>query len=199
MPKVSQEHLEAQRLHILMSAFKCFGRKGFHETTMREICEEAEMSPGAVYNYFDGKKAIIRAIAEKSRESAGQLFDTLDQSKLAIHHLREVLMKMSAHIEQPETSEGHYIRVRLWGELLKNPDLKKLFKDNITDLISRLSELIEKAKKENSLGSDLNSEKLAQSTVAFYQGMVLQKAFDPDKDTTSIFELFMNVLEKQNP
>ena len=59
MPKVTQAHLEARRQQILDAAFGCFARQGFHQTTMQDICREAELSPGAVYRYFDSKEAII--------------------------------------------------------------------------------------------------------------------------------------------
>ena len=196
MPKVSQEHLESQRLHILMAAFKCFGRKGFHETTMREICKEAEMSPGAVYNYFDGKKAIIRAIAEKSRSTVHDLFDSVDQSKSAVHTLQEILKKMAEHIEYPETENGHVIRIRLWGEILKDEELKNIFKENINDLTIRLSELIEKAKKEKGIRSNINESDLAQFIIATYQGMVLQQALNVNTEVSSIFKLILELVRK---
>lgn len=195
MPKVSQDHLENKRFQILMAAFKCFGRKGFHETSMREICDEADMSPGAVYNYFDGKKAIIRAIAEKSRESARNLFNAVDQSQPAIQVFREVVMGLADHIEHPETTKAHHIRIRLWGEVLKNPEIKKMFLENLDDLTQQFANLIDRAKQAGDINADSNSGDLAYILMAFYLGMVLQKALNPNKETTSAFELFLDLLE----
>src|SRR2546421_9201477 len=72
MPKVSEEHLEARRQQIVDAALACFARDGFHRATMQDICREAELSPGAIYRYFDGKDAIIEAIADErhAREAA---------------------------------------------------------------------------------------------------------------------------------
>jgi len=61
VPKVSEEHADARRQQIIDAAYRCFARKGFHQATMRDIYEEAGLSPGAVYHYFDSKDEIIRA------------------------------------------------------------------------------------------------------------------------------------------
>jgi AcrR family transcriptional regulator len=55
MPKVTEAHLEARRQQILDAALACFSRRGFHQSTMQDICQEAELSPGAVYRYFRSK------------------------------------------------------------------------------------------------------------------------------------------------
>ena len=61
MPKVTEAHLEARHQQILNAAGACFSRQGFHQTSMQDICREAELSPGAVYRYFSSKEDIIAA------------------------------------------------------------------------------------------------------------------------------------------
>src|SRR3954469_17948312 len=62
MPKVTDEHVDARRRQILSAALRCFARQGFHRTTMQDIFREADLSPGAVYSYFDGKDELIGGI-----------------------------------------------------------------------------------------------------------------------------------------
>ena len=52
MPKVTEAHLEARRQQIVNAAFACFSLNGFHQSTMQDICQEAHLSPGAVYRHF---------------------------------------------------------------------------------------------------------------------------------------------------
>ena len=63
MPKVLPQYLETRRQQIIDAAAACFARSGFHRTTMQDICNEAELSPGAVYRYFQSKEDIIQACA----------------------------------------------------------------------------------------------------------------------------------------
>jgi AcrR family transcriptional regulator len=58
------ELAERRRRQILDAALVCFRRRGFHQTSMQEICSEAEISAGALYRYFASKADIIAAIAE---------------------------------------------------------------------------------------------------------------------------------------
>lgn len=59
------EIAERRTRQILEAAAACFARRGFHQTTMPEICAEAGLSPGSIYRYFRGKEAIIEAIVEE--------------------------------------------------------------------------------------------------------------------------------------
>jgi AcrR family transcriptional regulator len=75
MPKVTEAHLEARRQQILDAAWACFARKGYHQTTMQDICQESELSPGAIYRYFAGKEAILEAINDRSQEMGRALVE----------------------------------------------------------------------------------------------------------------------------
>src|SRR6476659_6530306 len=68
MPKLKPNVQRARREHILDAAEQCFGRSGFHRTTMHDICKEAGVSPGALYVYFDSKEALIAGICERDRQ-----------------------------------------------------------------------------------------------------------------------------------
>lgn len=50
---------------ILDAATACFVEQGFHGTGMARIAEQAGMSAGHIYHYFDGKDAIIAAIVDR--------------------------------------------------------------------------------------------------------------------------------------
>ena len=63
MPKVTEAHRESRREQILIAAWKCFSRKGFHSTSMADVIKEAGLSAGAVYLYFRSKDEIIVAVA----------------------------------------------------------------------------------------------------------------------------------------
>jgi len=49
----------ARRLEILRAAGRQFREQGFAETGMRDIAEAAALSPGNLYNYFQGKHEIL--------------------------------------------------------------------------------------------------------------------------------------------
>ena len=50
---------EARRLEILRAAAATFRERGFASAGMREIAEQADLSPGNLYHYFQGKHEIL--------------------------------------------------------------------------------------------------------------------------------------------
>lgn len=55
-------HQDLSRNQFLDAAEEIFGRKGFHETTLKEVAELAEFSVGSVYSFFESKDDLFRQI-----------------------------------------------------------------------------------------------------------------------------------------
>lgn len=54
-----------RRSQILGAAMACFARKGLHQTTMQDISEQAGISVGLIYRYFESKEQVIATMAEE--------------------------------------------------------------------------------------------------------------------------------------
>lgn len=68
MPRTPEEfeRIRAEsREKILDSALELFARHGFAGTPVRTIAESAGVSQGLLYNYFEGKAGLLRAIFER--------------------------------------------------------------------------------------------------------------------------------------
>jgi TetR/AcrR family transcriptional regulator, cholesterol catabolism regulator len=59
---------EARRLEILRAAARVFRRRGLAATGMREIAEEADLSPGNLYHYFASKDELLLFCQERTLE-----------------------------------------------------------------------------------------------------------------------------------
>ena len=57
--------VEGRRQKIVDAASVCACRSGFHGSSMAEIAQQAGMSVGQIYRYFDSKEAIIAAIVAR--------------------------------------------------------------------------------------------------------------------------------------
>ena len=72
--------VQERRNLIKERAISLFLRKGYHETTTRELAEACGMSAGSLYQYIGSKEDILHFIAEGSRRDAEALERRLDQS-----------------------------------------------------------------------------------------------------------------------
>jgi AcrR family transcriptional regulator len=53
---------DISRSELLDAAEEVFGRKGFHEATLKEVAELAEFAVGSVYSFFENKDDLFRQI-----------------------------------------------------------------------------------------------------------------------------------------
>ena len=80
---------EARRMEILHAAARVFRRRGVAAAGMREIAEEAGLSPGNLYHYFSGKDEILLFCQERTLE---RMHAAVQAAKgLAAERLRMVL------------------------------------------------------------------------------------------------------------
>lgn len=86
MPKRSDQHMSDRRQEILDAAQQEFQKKGFHQTSITDICRAARISVGALYTHFENKRAIILALTEQLNAAylPGQ-FDSLEAFRAAFN------------------------------------------------------------------------------------------------------------------
>ncbi|NDV27105.1 TetR/AcrR family transcriptional regulator [Desulfovibrio sp. JC010] len=74
---VSKEGTQKRKEQILKAAGNCFSAKGFHQSSMADICREAGLSPGTVYHYFSSKDEMIVHFAKQELEQARQFVEAM--------------------------------------------------------------------------------------------------------------------------
>src|SRR3990172_10364785 len=124
MPKVLPEYLELRRQQILDAAAACFARRGFHQATMQDICDEAQLSPGAVYRYFHSKEEIIEAMCEESARHNSALIEAAKERGDTLAVLDELA---SVFFGMLEDMEACALEAQLWAEGGPHPQVTPLF------------------------------------------------------------------------
>lgn len=61
------------RQTIMEVALELFSNKGYHATSISQIAKVAGISKGLIYNYFDSKEALLRAIMMDAFEEGSEL------------------------------------------------------------------------------------------------------------------------------
>ena len=177
MPKVSEQHLAARREQVLQAAWACFSRNGFHATTMADVIAESGLSAGAVYRYFDGKAALVRATADRALgEIGGTLAELVDAAE-AVHPV-DVLERILDTVDRLATAGPTDItRVALmaWAESLRAPEIHDVTSRAMTGLRGRLAELNRRARDAGLLSPEADPDVVASATVSLVLGWVVQR------------------------
>jgi len=149
---------------------------------MRDICRAANLSPGAVYRYFEGKDAILSALAEARqrqiaaffRRLTGQIEDQAGRAEIAA-----ALAALITSLGGNAAKEGLRLDLRLWSEALDSPEVSRALGSGLDTVIHDLSDGVP-----HPLGTEGSS--LPRLLIALLQGLALQKALDPKVDLDQI-------------
>ncbi len=84
-PISRRERLRREREEqILEAAAAVFARKGFHQATVQEIAEQADVAAGTIYNYYADKRDMLVAITR-------QVIANTTSESLAAHQIEDDL------------------------------------------------------------------------------------------------------------
>jgi AcrR family transcriptional regulator len=196
MPKMSTAHLEARRAEILDAAETCFIRRGLHQATMHDICEESQLSPGAVYRYFDSKDDLIDAVAERRTQQEMQFIDEAkSQTSEAAEALTILGDRCWGQFLRPDFEHWARLDIEIWPETLRNPRHQARVREQRAMLRQALNEVCRLAIEQGTMRLEANPVAMANLLMALYRGLQLHKAIDPTVDTDEIFSLLrLNVL-----
>lgn len=168
MPKVPAQYLEARRRGILAAAQRCISRNGVQGTTMRDICRAANLSPGAIYRYFDGKDQILGALAEQRQEQIREFFGRLGFTTTA-DELAHQVAQLAADLDSGAAADGLRLDLALWSRALQSQDVAESLGPGLTDTVREVKSRL----------GPRSQQGTARLVVALLQGLALHKALDP--------------------
>ncbi|WP_040984325.1 TetR family transcriptional regulator [Oceanobacillus jeddahense] len=82
MPKVTEAYKEEKKKELIYAARKVFIRKGYVQTSMQDIMDEAGISRGALYSYFDNIDHIFIEVLKEDDQKDIPFFEVSDNGLL---------------------------------------------------------------------------------------------------------------------
>jgi AcrR family transcriptional regulator len=197
VPKVTPEHVEARKNAILDAALRCFTRKGFHRTTMQDICRECGLSPGAVYRYFRSKRALIEGVHERSTAQDVALISAVGSSAPNIVAALETLGRhFFAQLLEPDIGEYERLEAEIHAETLRDEELRAAGRERLQTLRTVLADLLRRSGEDTSLPiAHVEPMALANLLIAVLLGLGYTRAVDAEGvDTDQILRLLYRLL-----
>jgi AcrR family transcriptional regulator len=184
MPKVSEEYSDARRQHIIEAAYRCFARKGFHATTMRDIYAEAGLSPGpgAIYHYFDSKDDIVEASFSFDYQRSRPVFERAAQNPDPLAAIDELIDFFYAGLESAAALGADRVNIQGWGEALFNPRLSAPLREFIGGQAA------------GKIDAKIDPEAVGEVVLSSYLGLYLQKAILPELEVGRYKEVVLALI-----
>lgn len=201
MPKVTEAHLEARRRQILTAAARCFARRGFHRTTMQDIADQAGISAGAIYRYFEGKESLIEALAAWGRQSRDSWVRALVPGA-GPAGLGRLMDSMISVLGREEMGDAAALDVRLWAEALGHPRLRSLVQSEWKALRAPIADYVAGEVAAGRLAWSGPPETLARILLAVITGLELQRVLDPGlatEDAAAVVHAMLGALAVPPP
>jgi AcrR family transcriptional regulator len=162
----------SRRDAILKAASACFVERGFHASSMKEICVAAGMSPGTLYHYFSSKAEIIIGIIEAQRRDTAELLVGIGEADDVLPALFEAFEAVTNQV----TERDLVLHAEVAAEVLRQPELKQAAITADREASELLSAAIRRAQHANQLDPRLDPDRSAGLILALIDGLLTQAA-----------------------
>jgi AcrR family transcriptional regulator len=125
-PQKVQERKDAKRQHILDSAAKVFAIKGYHQTKVTDILDEANISTGSFYFYFNNKEELFEILYDEMIKTyLSVLQDAVDTMTDNAGNIAESITKAITLSLRTFQKNKELAGIMLIGSVGLNPNFEK--------------------------------------------------------------------------
>src|SRR5216117_3939365 len=171
-----------RRSQILDAAIVCFAKRGFHQTSMHDISDEAGISVGLIYRYFENKEAVISAMADRQKKEISEMLQRAKQAPTLLESL-EILFTAHCCEDAPQVVSAFV--VDLYAEASRNPHVADLVRDVLETAMAGVKDLIARAPEVQNTGNNLTPDELAELIFAVARGMLMLDVLRPQEMTAA--------------
>ncbi|MCI5222483.1 MAG: TetR/AcrR family transcriptional regulator [Candidatus Electrothrix sp. AR4] len=191
MSRIDDSKAETRRL-ILNAAHILFWKKGADKCTIRDISEEAGVSPASVIVHFKNKTALLEAALYQEIEKAlGKALATLPGKANLQATLIHLLAFMLTFYDNNRELYRILVRDTFFEPIHNSPSMGKLDKQYLTFIIS----LIDQEKEQGGIREEVNASLLASSFFHLYLGVLRDFLRDPELTVTTAVDQLSVTLE----
>ncbi len=176
MPRISAAHEQEVRDRIVAAAVRVFSEKGFHSSTIADVCRESGLSVGAIYTYFASKEALFRQscdlIAARGLEELAERLvgatGTAERMAIAVDLYVET-------IDEYAGAPGQISLVQAWAEADREPGVREMLAARRERLVGAGQFLLYQGIAAGELPAWLDVDAVTRGFLALLDGLLLQR------------------------
>lgn len=176
MPKIVDE--SERQNEIAEAAVSVFAENGFSETNVQQIADEADISKGSIYLYFDSKTDILYHIFNNFEKALHEAFDRVfSNNESPNQKLESLLSDLTTLVELNRPTIT--VLFDFWSHSLHSSEESHIdFESFYSRLRERLMELLNEGAQDGSFRSDWEDE-LPSIIIGLFEGQLIQWLVDP--------------------
>lgn len=172
-PKVDEDYKRNRKTELLKAATRVFIKQGYAQTTMQDIMNEAGVSRGAFYSYFENIEHVFIEVLKYDDEQDVSFF-VPPQESLLWPHLEQWVMGQQIYIEAIDQT---LVNAKSQFFLSSKYARSKETYPYIADRYNKLAETIEKVLVEGMVRGEiaplLSTHSISRYIISFMDGLML--------------------------
>ncbi|MGH7722190.1 MAG: TetR/AcrR family transcriptional regulator [Candidatus Dormibacteria bacterium] len=175
MPRLRDETRAQRRQTFVDAARRCAASRGFHLTTVDDVCAEAGVSKGAFYAHFASKQELLAALIDDDTLTLRRVIEGLDRRRLGP---TECLRRL-AHVMLEDGADAGRVQVRIdiWTAALEDPAIGR----QVAAAVRERRHLLRTWLEEGAAGGEpasMPANAMASVLLALNDGLMLHHALD---------------------
>src|SRR5438309_9246185 len=149
----------AIRERLFRASLDLFAQKGFAETSVEDITNDADVGKGTFFNYFPSKDHILIAFGDMQ---IGKLRMLVEEARRANESIPEILQKMSVRLTEEPGRNPEIVRLILLANL-SSKSVRAEMRNKQAQARLLLRELMEIGQRRGDVRSDRSSDDIAHA------------------------------------
>jgi AcrR family transcriptional regulator len=176
MPRVSAAHEQQVRTRIVAAASRAFFQKGYHSSTIADVCEESGLSVGAIYTYFSSKDELFRQSCDLiAARGLDELAGRLAGTTTTLERMRVAIGLYVETIDEYAGAPGQVSLVQAWAEADREPSVREMLASRRERLVGAGELLIRQGIASGELPAWLDVDGVTRGFLALLDGLLLQR------------------------
>ena len=168
---------EFRRKQILDAALEVFCRKGYGEATIPDIAREAGVAVGTIYNYYESKRDLLVAIVSTYVVTAP--FLNLLEKSGEVDEKTFIRSVMENRLTWGSENIERFLFV--FTEILRDPELRQQFTEQVFEPVLQFPEKLFKAKIASGDFRRVNHRLIVRTMVGMVIGFIMLRQLEGEK------------------
>lgn len=176
MPRVTAAHEQEVRDRIVAAAVRVFSEKGFHSSTIADVCRESGLSVGAIYTYFPSKEALFLQSCDLiSARGLDELAQRLASATTTAERLAVAIGLYVETIDEYEGAPGQVSLIQAWAEAEREPGVREMLAARRERLVGAGQILLHQGIAIGELPPSTDVDAVTRGLLALLDGLLLQR------------------------